>query len=455
MITVLTPLFTMLLISGSFFLILQMRTRYAAIGLGTIYAAVVVLYGSYPLLMYWGLNGYYTPLNDVRLFADQPPPEDIARIAWFFCVYLASFCAGYLLRKQRPHAAGPLSITNLDTSTIWALFSIFILFRVTLIGAELVFAERSDNYIESYLKYKHLPLLAQQLIGHANGIAMVLSIVAISFLTRRWDKYRLFVAGWICVELVLLVAALGARTQFVMLCLSALFSYHFLYKPITITRMATAGVMLIVAFLGLGILRQYGSMGATAVGMEALASNSEFEALFANAYEINRLVTLGEIDRTSMIGAVYLGDVLNLIPQQLMPFQKINLASWYIETFHPISAEHGAGLAFGVIPEALMGTGWPDLVWRGALLGFLFRWFDDSIREGQGTLWKFALYLWLMVTCYQAVRLTTLAVLPLFVYRFLPAMLMVSLLAYLLREASGASGLPRSNSGLEHKQAAS
>jgi oligosaccharide repeat unit polymerase len=442
MMTVLAPLFTMLFIGSAFFAIVQSRARHAAISLGTIFAAVVLLYASYPLLMYWGLDGFYTPLNDSRLFTDQPPPSDVAYIAWLFCIYLASFCVGYLVKRHRREPEGPLSIENLDASTTWSLFAIFILLRVTLIGAEMLFAEHTSSYAESYLKYKHLPLLAQQLLGHANGIAMVLSIIAIAFLARRWDKNRLIVMGWILLELVLLVAALGARTQFVMLCLSALFSYHFLYRPISASKMIVAGVALVVAFLALGILRQYATMGVSAVGGEALASNSEFEVSFANAYEINRLVTFGEIDRASMVGAVYLGDILNLVPQQIMPFEKVSLATWYMDTFHAESAESGVGLAFGAVPEALMGAGWPDLIWRGALVGFLFRWFDDAIRHRTGSLWRFALYLWLMVSCYQIFRLTTLAVVPLFVYRFLPAMALVSILAYLLREAGQPQAAP-------------
>jgi oligosaccharide repeat unit polymerase len=435
MTSVLAPLVTLLLIGAAFFIVLQWRTRYAPIGLGTIFAAVVLLYGTYPLLMYWGLKGYYTPLNDSRLFTDQPPPADIAHIAWLYCLYLGCFCAGYLLRPHRTRSGNPLSISDLDSSTIWSLFAIFILLRVTLISVDLLFAETTLSYQESYLKYKNLPLLAQQLLGHANGIAMALSIVSMAFLTKRWNENRWIVLGWIGLELLLLLAHVGARTQFVMLCLSALFSYHFLYRSISTTRLLMVGSALVIAFLGLGILRQFTALGVSAVGTEALASNSEFEVLFANAYEIDRLLTLGEIDRASMFGVVYLGDILNLIPQQVTPFEKLNLATWYVETFHPVGAEFGAGLAFGAIPEALLGSGWPDLIWRGTLIGFLFRWFDDSIIEGHGTLWRFALYLWLMVSCYQVFRLTTLSVLPLFIYRFLPAMLLVSMLAFLLREA--------------------
>ena len=110
--------------------------------------------------------------------------------------------------------------------------------------------------------------------------------------------------------------------------------------------------------------------------------------------------------------------------------------TWYVDTFYSSFAEYGGGLAFGAIPEALLGSGWPDLIWRGALVGFLFRWFDDAIRKGTSSLWKFTLYLWLMFSCYQTFRVTTLAVLPLFIYRFLPAMLMVIAFAYLLRDAA-------------------
>src|SRR5688572_17037051 len=69
---VVTPLLALLCVGAVFIGVEQRRTLHAPIGLGTLYCAAVLIYAIYPLLIYLGLGGYYTPLNDQRLFVDQP-----------------------------------------------------------------------------------------------------------------------------------------------------------------------------------------------------------------------------------------------------------------------------------------------------------------------------------------------------------------------------------------------
>lgn len=434
MTSVLAPLLTLLVVGAGFLLILRARALHAPIGLGSVYAAVVILYGSYPSLMYLALGGYYTPLNDSRLFADQPPPSDLGLIIWYYAIYLASFCVGYLLRYQRGETT-VVVIADLDAPSVWALLTTFVAFRATTLMAEVFLAAPHTDYLESYLKYKHLPLLAQQVIGHIDGITAILSLAVVALLCRRWDKYRSLVLMWLAAEFAILIVGLGARTHFVILCLATLFSYHFLYRLISTSALVSSGVTLVVAFLGLGIMRQFAGAGLAAVGVEVVASSSEFETLFANAYDIERLVALGQIDKVTMAGTLYFGDLVNLVPQQLVPFEKLNLATWYVETFYSEYARAGGGFAFGAISESLLGMGLFDLVWRGVLVGLVFCWIDSNIRVERIGFWKFIFFLWLLVSCYQTFRSTMLSLVPPFVYRFLPAMLVVSVLAYLLRTA--------------------
>jgi hypothetical protein len=119
-----------------------------------------------------------------------------------------------------------------------------------------------------------------------------------------------------------------------------------------------------------------------------------------------------------------------------VPFEKLNLANWYVSTFHTEYAERGGGFAFGVVPQSLIGAGWLDLIVRGLLVGFVFARFDRMVQAERVRLWKFAAYLWLITNCYITFRSTTLALVPVFVYRFVPALLTVIIVAYLLRMAA-------------------
>jgi O-antigen polysaccharide polymerase Wzy-like protein len=433
---VVPPILTMLCVGAAFIGLEQRRSPYAPIGLGTLFCAAVLIYTIYPLLIYIGLGGYYTPLNDQRLFVDQPDPAAMARIAWYYVVYFVAFCAGYQLLAANARPQEKLTLVDLDRPTIWALLATFVVLRLSVLLAEVLFAAQSTDYLESYLKYKHLPLIAQQVLGHMEGMTSVLALGVVAVLCREWRRWRFVVLGWLAFEIVVLLVGLGARTQFVLLCLAVLVSYHYLYRPLSLATMMAAGSAVVVLFLAFGFLRAYVGNGLTGVGTELLAGSSEFESLFGNAYDVERLTTMGEIDKSSLAAAVYLGDIINLVPQQLMPFEKLDLQRWYVATFHSDYAERGGGLAFGAIAEGLIGLGVVDLIWRGLLVGLVFCWFDRTCRSGRVGFWRFVIQVWLISSCYLTFRSGMLALLPVFVYRFLPAMLAVAALAYLLRVAA-------------------
>ena len=432
--SVLAPLGVLLLI-GAVFLVMQQRKAVGApISIGSMYAAVILLYGTYPILVYVLLNGFYTPFNDGRLFGAQPTPDEVGRVFWYYTIYLAAFCVGYLALAPRTPARTPISLT-VEGPALWALFTLFLTFRATIVLADLFFAADAGSYQETYLRYRHLPLVFQQLLGHLEGITSVLALAVVAVLCHNWRRWWWVVIGWLALELGVLWAGMGARTQFVLLCLAALVSYHYLHKPVSTKTLVYVAVALLVAFLGIGILRQYGGGGVAAIGIEVIASASEFESLFANAYDVERLVAFGEIDAPSMAVTVYFGDFL-IVPQQLLPFAKTNLPNWYIQTFYFDLAERGVGFAFGSVAESLVGTGWPDLIWRGLVVGAALCWFDRIARKTELPLWSFVFFLWLVTSCYQIFRATTFALVPVFVFRFLPAVIAVALFAHLLRAAA-------------------
>jgi len=435
MISVAAPLGVMMLIGVAFLLVQQQRARAAPINIGSMFAVAILSYGCYPLAIYLALNGFYTPFNDDRLFADQPTPSDIGRIAWYYAIYFAAFCTGYFVQPRRARVRGPVTV-DLDPPILWALVALFVMCRSIVLFADMFLAQESRDYLETYLKFRHLPLIAQQLLGHLSGITSVLGLALMAALCRSWQRWKWFVLGWLALELAAVVVGMGARTQFVLLSLAALAARHYLYKPVATATLLLSGVVLLGGFLAIGILRQYGGADALAMGSEVLGSSSEFEALFANAYDIERLLALGEIDRLSMFGIVYGGDLVSLIPQQLVPFEKANLQTWYMQTFHSELAERGGGLAFGAVAEGLVGSGWPDLIWRGLLVGLVLSWFDRIVQTEKTSLWRFVFFLWLVSSCYLIFRATTFALVPVFVYRFLPAMLAVVTLADVLRVAA-------------------
>ncbi len=217
-----------------------------------------------------------------------------------------------------------------------------------------------------------------------------------------------------------------------LLILAVTVAYHFLVRPIPTGAMLTGGALLVIGFVAMGALRTYQTGGAVGAGLEVLLSTNEFESLFSNAVDLDELLQSGRVDRGAIALAVYLGDVIGLVPQQLTPFEKINLARWYVETFYQYHAEAGGGLAFGVIAEALVGAGPLDLLWRAALVGLALGRLDRRVLARPVSLPAFVMYVWVLSNCYLMFRVTIrLALVPIFVYRVLPALILVLGLAEL------------------------
>jgi hypothetical protein len=411
----------------------------APLNAGVLYMAVVTLYGLYPLLEYAALGGVYTPLNDPRLFDIQPGPEVVSRIGWYCVAYGAAFLAAYCLATRNASGDRRPSLRSVSKSLLWAVLLVFASLRGLVLLADVIFAAGDGGYVESYLRYSHLPLLAQQLLGHANGMLSVLGIALVTLACLDWRRLRWWLLGWLALEFFGLVAGGGSRTDFVLLILALAVAYHMLVRPISTGMMVGGGLLMVAGFLGLGAVRAYEAGGTVGAGLEILATANEFESLFGNAVDLDRMIESGRVDRGTLGMAVYFGDIIGLVPQQLMPFEKVNLTRWYVETFYQFHAELGGGFAFGVIAEALVGAGPVDLLWRAALVGFVLGSLDRRIVMRPVSLPGFVLYVWVLSNCYLMFRITTLGLVPILVYRVLPVLAVVLLLAELLERA----GRPR------------
>jgi hypothetical protein len=408
----------------------------APLNAGVLYMAVITLYGVYPLLEFAALDGLYTPLNDPRLYDIQPRIGVVSRIGWYYVAYAAAFLGAYVIATRDQPRLAAVVVQRTDASVLWAVVLIFLALRGLVLVADLAFAQDSGNYVESYLRYSHLPLLLQQLIGHANGMLSVLGIALVAVACLNWRRARLPLLVWLALELLNLVTGGGSRTDFVLLVLALTVAYHQLVRPIPFSVLTTGGVALVGGFLALGAMRAYQGGDVVGAGLEVLSSANEFESLFGNAIDLDRMVESGRVDRSSLASAVYLGDIIGLVPQQLMPVEKVNLSRWYVETFYNFHAELGGGFAFGVIAEAIVGAGPVDLLWRALLVGFGLGWLDRRMRSAPVGLPMFVFYVWVVSSAYLMFRITTLALVPIFVYRVVPVLLAVMVLAELLALAS-------------------
>ena len=397
---------------------------------GAVYVAIVSLYTLYPLFGFISNGLSYTPFNDSRLYVAQPTPQEIGTIGWYYVVHLMSFIVAYLLVRGRLPRKQTRFKTP-DQTTLLVVVLLYLVIKGFFLFLGLFFDLSAGSYSESYLVSGRLPLVLAQLWNHLNGAIVVLALVIMAALFGNYRKYRLLIFGWLILLTLITFYRLGSRTELVLLLLSSAMMFHHLVKPIRFRLVVLVGVAGLCSFVILGLQRRGLPLSELDLEFKPFAYASEFEIIFANAYDLCRLKAKGVIGDLPV--TFYLSDLLALVPQQFIPFAKISPAVWYVHTFYPEYAAAGGGLAFGTISESILGGGWLDLLGRGAFLGFILAQVHRYYATHHTTLWRFIFYVWVTVLSYQLFRGTTFYLLGLSFYRFLPILVGVKLLSALLK----------------------
>jgi hypothetical protein len=224
---------------------------------------------------------------------------------------------------------------------------------------------------------------------------------------------------------------MGARTEVILIFIAFILLYHRLVRPLKASTATFVLISFLIVFLLFGLIRggtglQSRSDYLRSADVSPLLLANEFEALFAGTYDLYHMKETGIINDVPW--QVNLYGFLLLVPQQLLPFEKINPQQWYKDL-----SPNPSYFIFGPISQAVIGLGWIELFLRGALLGWLFakihRW--HVLRSHN--FWSTLLYVWLMVWSYYTFRSSTFTFVYFIIYRFIPAMLLVYFLHNLLK----------------------
>jgi hypothetical protein len=412
---------------------------------GVFFSLIVLLYAVFPALTLFANGFEYPAFGDGRLFTAQPSSRDVEPIYWLYVLFLAAFNVTYY-RLRKPDRLPEHLAAEPDKGTFWVLAGLYAVIRGFFIFVTFHYKiAEPESYGDRYLALKGLPLIIQQLANHLGGIALTLQILMMANMVFNYRKYRVVIFVWLTLEFAgLALFGVGARFALFALILAFMITFHLAVKRLSKRMVAVAGLALLILFVGLGIIRAL-SDSPTDEAMNFLNASNEFDGVFANAFDLRDLKAAGETQDISP--RFYFVDFLNLIPQQLSPFRKLDLGDWYVGTFYPELAERGGGLAFGVISESIIGQGWIEVLARGAVLGWMFAFVYGWMLRNPESFWRYGLYLWTTVLSYNCFRSGTFALVPRFVFQFLLVVVFVKVAIAVfgretrLRRDSGSSAL--------------
>lgn len=440
------PMSAILGITITFILILWARDGAPPVfEAGTLCVLANALYGCLPLTGFLMMHGQWDINVDTRLNAYPFLSSELGVFGWRYAVYAGSFAATYLVVRGRATVKATsfrLPKPDVQAATVVVfvvLYAIKLALRIAYDYDPEALSYTGDMALES-AALNAKPYLVLQ-IGHnvLGSFLLVQQAVLILLFARwrqSWARYTLGI--WLAGEVAATVIRLGSRSVAVILLISAGVLYHRLVKRVTFRTAIAAGTLLLAGFLIVGAIRVR-QPGVAESGSNILTAANEFQGLFTTAFDIHKKREAGLI--AAVPWQIYVSDLYLLIPSQILPFEKVDPAAWYIELIGQTGA--GAGYMFGVMSQAAVGLDWIELVLRGAALGvslaLLQRWYVRHSME----FWPTLFCLFASVWTYMTFRASTFYFVYFIVYHFLPVVMVTKMLAPLVHRIRGKSVAPR------------
>ena len=396
---------------------MQFQARLSYADPGIFFTFVICLYTAIPLLAFEYYDYNFGAEGDNRLnhiVLDEKLISDV-----WLCANLAiaGFGAAYLLIRQ-PRMPQLPALRQGVLSALWIGLA---LSTAVMILTYLGRGGGSGTYGDEYLFVRGLPTFVIQLL---NILSTMFHVCAFGLFAAYLTRGRTSIAvALLLVSLLFFLFVSDARANLVVLTGGFLVARdHFVkrFSPPVLIAGAVFGIML---FLLLGLIRE----GAFAIS--DAAGRSEFMAVFVTALDMQQLYITGST--LDMNVNLLVSDLFRLVPQQLLTFEKVDPAGWYVVTFYGSYAEAGGGLAFGMMAESVLGGGGLTALFRGLALGALVA-LALNLLARRHSIWRVIIYIWLFISLYQCFRDTTFTLMGRFVFQFGPALLVVFLLSHLL-----------------------
>lgn len=404
--------------------------------IGCITVLATLVYTVIPPIQYMLSGMQHTVLSAYQFYILDPTPQQMGAFTWRYTIYLASLAAGYVVLPDPP-GIQPVSPVP-DRGTIPVLIGLFLLMwgflyalkQIYGIDPNVVYTQELLSQVDASIKA--MPLLLQQIFGIVSGMFFLIKLGIMMILVLNWRKRfcRIILLVWLASMLIGYILAMGARTPLVLTFFAAVILYHHFVNPLSPGRISAAGTAIFAGFLIFGAMRGHASFGANVENLQGVLQHqesifslaNEFQVLFAGAYDLLIMKENGIIKHVPLQFLFY--DAVMLIPQQFLPFTKMDVQNWYLD----LSMNPGFFM-FNPVAQSVLGFGWVELIARGALLGLTFAWLRRWYLRNSSNFWITLLYGWLIVESYYTIRSTPFYhIAHMLLYVFAPIYLLVRLM---------------------------
>lgn len=431
------PITSAIVIAAWLWSVLWKRDRELPIyDVGALFGFTTLLYTSIPLLGFLAGGLAFTALSDARLVAYSPSPSEIGAFGWKYVAYFAAFAASYLLFREPGTTSSRLdSPGQAATIAVWAWTSLAFGYLLLLwVTTGFSFSASYDDIQAAASLFKSLPLIVQQISHNIAGILQILKLALLVLLYASWNRKwcRRFVCAWIVIEVVASVVTLGSRTPLLLFLVANVLLYHRFVRRFSLG-IATVVTATITSFAMLmGFIRSYLGVSDEIGIVAVVTASNEFQSMFGTGYDVAQRYAAGDL---RVPWQIYFADIFRLVPQQLLPFEKLDPSQWYLRVIGYEGT--GVGFMFGAIAESVISGDWIALGLRGITLGIVFAIAHRWHQRKQHNFYATIAYLWLCLNAYYSLRASTLYLMVWVVYLLLPTLALILLSRELLQMSVG------------------
>jgi hypothetical protein len=443
----LAPLLTIVCIGLTYLVVIVHRDRQMPVfEVASMWLAAASLYGAYPLLNFIAGGLQWHPWSISRLWLHKPGPAEVGSIGWRYVVWIGTFVVIYLLLRRGAPASRslPLSIPPRMTFAVLITFAGIVVFLATVsAGYGIEFTPSYRDVVEGQAKLStSLPLGIARFTHNFLGMRLLMMQIIVLLLLANWKKMtaRIALFGFLSIILVRTVLRAGERTELFLLILATGILYHRLVRPLRLRTAVVMAIAFVAAFNFAGMVRQAFVMGMplAAVDTPLFTEPNEFQAIFGTTADLKRMRDSGELRDVPL--QIHFTEFILVVPSPLLPFPKLNPSYWYLDLIGLGGTPYG--YMFGAVSQAILGWDWIELALRGMLLAlfctFMHRWY----LRNPTSFWRTTFSMFLSIWMYYSVRQASFSFLYFIIYRFIPAMIIVEVVRYLLPSKRLRSGSP-------------
>jgi hypothetical protein len=366
---------------------------------GVFAAGSALIYVALPAV-FFALSGFeWSDTSDSRLVLLRTNVDDVADYVWRGALYLSAFCVAYILViwNSRTAASVVIPVTATDAAICGFIVVACFFYQTAVNLAFGVSLSQSDVEFPADGIDPNLPLFIAQITHNIMAIQRIAKLALIVALVGLWkNKWaKLALVVFLLSELFSTLALFGPRTYFAFLVLATVLSFHKMVRPISVPVLAAGGILFLSLLLIYGYARDYSNHSSD------FSTANEFQVLMGTALHVREMVANG----LKVPPQVLWSELLMLIPQQLLPIEKIDPSIWYL--LESGFSETGSGFMFGVQSQAETGWGNPELFVRGILLALVLGFFHRQYVKRPPSFILTVSYIWLLTAIYYSYRAAT------------------------------------------------